>query len=194
MPATPEKPSSSPFVQEETNVIIDEQVFMHVVDKVLQLPPDRVKAVREWMGYHGVDKFSDIINLILENLDQQLLQAIQSFKVGKSISDLPLVVLTKLTFITLWAMEQIASMNTTLPNSIWLALDKDTFNQWCISSPAIQPSPTPANPYMFSPLCSPKTPGSTTSSSATTQSFQDLSNFCKATKRNATALQMFKDE
>ncbi|KAL7562525.1 hypothetical protein ACA910_008232 [Epithemia clementina (nom. ined.)] len=161
--------STSPFLEEEQHEITNNQVFTHVIEKVLQIKPAHVTSIQGWMYYHGMDTFRDIIDMISWTPDDQI-HDLQGYKIGNTMHDLPLVVLTKLKLITKWALEQIASMKIILPNSIWLALDKDTYNQWHIAynqwrflSVSQGITVTPTHKFMYSLSDEPKISGSITS-------------------------------
>ncbi|KAL7581735.1 hypothetical protein ACA910_022272 [Epithemia clementina (nom. ined.)] len=48
--------------------------------------------------------------------------------------DLPNVIHTKLILLILWDFEYLKATNTRVPDSLWMALTKDDFEQWCIAS------------------------------------------------------------
>ncbi|KAL7575695.1 hypothetical protein ACA910_011512 [Epithemia clementina (nom. ined.)] len=134
MPETPAHMSSiSPYLEEEQDKVTDDQVFTHVVEKVLMIKPVHVRCLQNWTYYHGMDTFGDVIDMISLMLDQQV-QDLQSYKRGKTRYDLPTVILAKLHLITIWALNQMTATKTLVPASLWMKLTNNEFDQWCIAS------------------------------------------------------------
>ncbi|KAL7567246.1 hypothetical protein ACA910_016715 [Epithemia clementina (nom. ined.)] len=123
-----------PSLVEGPSEITEDLVFSHVMERVLSLNPICIRILKIWMKYHRFNDFHFFIDAwFLLDPDTPSL-SFRPYKIGPDMHDLPNVIYTKLILLTLWDFEHFKAKKSHVPDSLWMTLTKDDFEQWCLTS------------------------------------------------------------
>ncbi|KAL7569558.1 hypothetical protein ACA910_013927 [Epithemia clementina (nom. ined.)] len=123
-----------PSLVEGTSEISEDLVFTHVMERVLNLNPTCIRILKIWMNYIGFDDFHSIFDDWALIMPDNPSTRFCSYKIGQDMHDLPNVILTRLILLTLWDLKHMRATKARVPDSLWMALTKDDFEQLSIAS------------------------------------------------------------
>jgi hypothetical protein len=175
-PLTPYRDILDETFDDDSPSLGDTKILIHIFSKILRFSPAQLQKVKQWIDKHEIDTFQDFIYLFSYKYDETC----------KNDPFLSLTMIGRIKLFTLWTREW-ENEGLLLTNDTILRLDHTLFEKFRLNYIRENPISTTST---VSPM---KTPSST-SSTISTASQLELSNFKKNIKRDATAFEVFKDE
>ncbi|KAL7564284.1 hypothetical protein ACA910_014347 [Epithemia clementina (nom. ined.)] len=179
----------------KANTADDDTAFKHVTEVLLGLTPDLFQELQDALRYHKIPNLHLLTETLLSDDIDKNMDDIKPYKIGNKSYQLTKPITSSLRRLAIWTLDLQYQLNASVTNADWLILTKADYDKWRISTPSLgnrSGPPPPQTPQPFTPSAH-GTPSSNVSSTGSV-SFQELSNFRKGTKRDATAYKTFKDE
>ncbi|KAL7580756.1 hypothetical protein ACA910_001038 [Epithemia clementina (nom. ined.)] len=188
MSETPAKKDPPKTTKVTGNTTEDDTAFKHVTEVLLGLTPDLTQDLQDALRYHKIPNLHLLTETLLSDDIDKNMDDIKPYKVGNKSYQLTKSITSSLRRLAIWTLDLQYQLNARVTNADWLILTKADYDKWRISTPSLgnrSGAPPPLTPQPFTPSAH-GTPSSNMSSNSSV-SFQELSNFRKSTKSDATA-------
>ncbi|KAL7570771.1 hypothetical protein ACA910_014401 [Epithemia clementina (nom. ined.)] len=194
MSDTPAKKYPPKTPKAKGTTIDDDVTFKHITEVLLGLTPDLLQELQDALRYHKIPNLPELLELLLsDNIDKNV-EDIKPYKVGNKSYQLTKPITSKLRPLAFWTLDQQYQLDGPVTSADWMILTRADFDYWRTHTPSLghRSGKPPPTPQPFTPSVHGRPSSNACSNSSV--SFQELSNFRKGTKRDATAYKTFKNE
>ena len=173
--------------------ISDQEVFDHITQVLFNFSKKRVDVLTKWMHHHAFDDILSIIEHMADDPEKNMDNMVK-YKSGKQMHDLHINTSHQIKLLAYWYRQKSTDIQSIPSKATWMNLTKAEFDLWRINTDFCSGSPITDPVSPMKPPSHSTSPKSFSTTSAASQSQQDLTAFKKGTKRDAMAYETFKDE